>query len=41
MLLHLLAKAAGSGFSGLTGKKRLIHPKPGERTNKKISFSGT
>lgn len=41
MVLRLLAKAAGSGFSGLAGKKQLIHPKHGNRTNKKISFSGT
>lgn len=41
MLLRLSAKAAGNGFSGLTGKKRLIHPKHSGQTNKKISFSGT
>jgi len=41
MLLRLLGKAAGNGFSGLTGKKQLIHPKHGDRSNKKISFSGT
>lgn len=41
MLLRLLSKVTGNGFSGLAGKKRLIHPKHSERTNKKFSFSGT